>query len=234
VNRVNGPDSPQGRYHGDSMLLNAGYQTKVGKITAFGYLLDFDSIATVPAAVRDSTSTYGLRFAGERPAGKVKLTYAASYATQSDYADNPLSFDLDYLAAEFGATFKQFNAAIGTERMEGNGVKGFTTPIGTLHKFNGWADKFLGTPANGLIDDYVNVGAAFKNVAGLDSLGVIVGYHDYEAEHISADYGGEWDLSLAAKWKRATLLLKYADYSQGALVTARDTQKLWAQLEFAW
>jgi hypothetical protein len=39
VNRVYGPDSPQGRYEGDSVLLNAGYQTKVGKITAFGYLL---------------------------------------------------------------------------------------------------------------------------------------------------------------------------------------------------
>ena len=233
VNRVFGPDSPQGRYEGDSVLLNAGYQTKVGKITAFGYLLDFENIATVPAAVRDSTSTYGLRFAGEHAAGKVKLTYAASYATQSDYADNPLNFDLDYYAGEFGAVFGKFNAAIGTEHLEGNGVKGFTTPLATLHKFNGWADKFLGTPPNGLIDDYVNVGATFKNLAGLDSLGIVAGYHDYEAEHISADYGGEWDLSLAAKWKRATLMLKYADYEQGVLVTARDTQKLWAQLEFA-
>jgi hypothetical protein len=234
VNRVNGPDSPQGRYHGDGVLLNAGYQTKVGKITAFGYLLDFDSIVGVPAAVRDSTSTYGLRFAGDRPVGQVKLNYAASYATQSDYADNPLSFDLDYLAGEFGATFNQFSAAIGTERMEGNGVKGFTTPLGTLHRFNGWVDKFLTTPPNGLVDDYVNVGATFKKVAALDSLGLIVSYHDYEAEHISADYGNEWNLSLTAKWKRTTLLLKYGDYEQGVLATARNTQKLWAQVEFVW
>jgi hypothetical protein len=234
VNRVNGPDSPQGRYHGDSVLLNAGYQTKAGKITAFGYLLDFENIATVPAAVRDSTSTIGLRFAGERPAGAVKLGYSASYATQRDYADNPLSFDLDYLAAEFAATWKQFNATVGTERLEGNGVKGFTTPLGTLHKFNGWADKFLATPPNGLEDDYVTIGATVKKIAGLDSLAVIVGFHDYAAERISADYGDEWNLSLAAKFKRATLLLKYADYDQGVLATARTTQKLWAQLEFVW
>ena len=58
VNRIFGHDSPQGTYEGDSALLNASYQTKVGKITGFGYLLQFDSIVGVPAAVRDSTSTY--------------------------------------------------------------------------------------------------------------------------------------------------------------------------------
>ena len=88
------PDSPQGVYKGDGLLLNAGYQTKIGKLSAFGYLLDFEPITDIPAGlkpVRDSTSTYGLRFAGDKPAGKVKLAYAASYAaTQSDYGDNPL------------------------------------------------------------------------------------------------------------------------------------------------
>jgi hypothetical protein len=234
VNRVNGPDSPQGRYHGDSVLLNAGYQTRAGKITAFGYLLDFENIATVPAAVRDSTSTIGLRFAGEQAVGAVKLAYSASYATQKDYADNPLSFDLDYRAAEAGATWKQLNVAIGTERFEGNGAKGFTTPLGTLHKFNGWADKFLATPPNGLDDDYVTVGTTFKNVIGLDSLAAVAGFHDYAAARISADYGDEWDLSLAAKLSSATLLLKYADFDQGVLASARTTRKLWAQLEFVW
>ena len=28
----------------------------------------------------------------------------------------------------------------------------FNTPLATLHKFNGWADKFLTTPADGLTD----------------------------------------------------------------------------------
>src|SRR6185436_4931133 len=76
VNRVNGPDSPQGVYNGDGILLNAGYQTKIGKLSAFGYLLDFDPITNIPAGInpiRDSTSTYGLRFAGDKPLGKVKL-----------------------------------------------------------------------------------------------------------------------------------------------------------------
>jgi len=93
VNRIFGDDSPQGDYKGDSFLLNASYQTKLGKLTAFGYLLDFEAITGIPAGmnpIRDSTSTYGVRFAGEKPVGKIKLAYLASYATQTDYADNPL------------------------------------------------------------------------------------------------------------------------------------------------
>ncbi len=89
VNRVFGEDSPQGTYEGDTVLLNASYQTRIGKITGFGYLLEFDPIAGVPAAANDSTSTYGLRFAGEAPAGKVKIGYLASWASQSDCRREP-------------------------------------------------------------------------------------------------------------------------------------------------
>src|SRR5690349_2374957 len=174
VNRLFGEDSPQGDYDGDSVLLNASYQTKIGKFTAFTYLLDFENIAAVPAAVRDSTNTYGLRFGGEKPVGKVKLAYTASYANQADYADNPLDFKLDYLFGELTATYKQFSFGYGLERMEGNGVKGFTTPLATLHKFNGWADKFLTTPANGLDDQYLTGGVALKSVGVFDTLALNV------------------------------------------------------------
>ena len=234
VNRVFGHDSPQGNYEGDSALLNASYQTKIGKITGFGYLLDFEPLAGVPAAVRDATSTYGLRFAGEAPVGKVKLAYLASWATQTEYADNPLTFDLDYVFAEVSASFKQFGLGAGIEVLEGNGAKGFTTPLATLHKFQGWADKFLATPANGIEDVYVNASANLKAVGGLDTLGIVLSYHDYGAEHISADYGSEWNASIAAKLKKVSFMLKYADYQQGVLASARDTEKLWMQIEFIW
>jgi hypothetical protein len=123
VNRIFGPDSPQGDYEGDSLLLNASYQTRIGKFVGFGYLLDFENLVGVPAAVRDSTSTYGLRFSGEKPAGKIKISYIAAYASQTDYADNPLDFDLDYVNAEATATFKRYGLGAGIEIMEGNGVK---------------------------------------------------------------------------------------------------------------
>jgi hypothetical protein len=234
VNRVFGEDSPQGTFEGDSVLLNAGYQTKAGKFTGFGYLLRFDNIAGVPAAVRDSSSTYGLRYSFEHPAGKAKLAYVASWATQTEYGDNPLAFDLDYVTAEVTGTYKQFGLGAGIEILEGNGVKGFTTPLATLHKFQGWADKFLATPANGIEDTYVTATANLKAFGGLDTLGVVLSYHDYEAERISADYGSEFNASIAAKVKKLGFMIKYADYQQGVLAAARDTQKFWMQMEFAW
>jgi len=234
VNRVFGEKSPQGEYTGDNVLLNASYQTPVGKLTGFGYLLEFDPIAGVPAAAGDSTSTYGVRFAGEHAAGKVKLSYLASWATQSDAGENPLSFDLDYYAGELGASYQQFGFGAGIEVLGGNGAKGFTTPLATLHKFQGWADKFLTTPANGIEDVYVNASANLKAFGGLDNLGLVLSYHDYKAEHISADYGSEWNASVAAKLKKVAVMLKYADYSEGTLASARDTRKLWMQVEFNW
>ena len=234
VNRVYGPDSPQGHYEGNSGLLNVSYQTKAGKITAFSYLLDFDNLPLVPAAVRDSDRTLGLRFAGEQPVGKGKIAYAASYAQQTDYADNPLDFDLDYKFVEVVGTYDKFSLGVGTEVLEGDGVKGFTTPLGTLHKFQGWADKFLATPANGIDDKYLTAGVTLKKVGGLDSIALVAAYHDYEAQRIDADYGHEINVSLAGKIGKVAVMLKLADYEQGTLANARDTQKVWGQVEYVW
>jgi hypothetical protein len=234
VNRLFGEDSPQGDYKGDSALLNVSYQTQAGKLTAFSYLLDFENMPAVPAAVRDSTNTCGLRFGGEKPMGKVKLAYTASYARQRDYADNPLSFTLDYLFGEVTASFRQFSLGYGLEKMEGNGVKGFTTPLATLHKFNGWADKFVTTPANGLDDEYLMAGVSLKSTGVFDTLALSVSFHEYESDRSSLDYGDELNVSLAAKVKKFNLMLKFADYRQGVLASARDTQKVWGQVEYAW
>src|SRR5687767_6765093 len=99
VNRIFGRESPQGRYDGDGVLANVSYQAPFGKLTGFGYLLDFDAITDIPAAlnpVRVSNETFGARLAGERPLSKIKLGYAGTFARQSDYGSNPGNFDLDY------------------------------------------------------------------------------------------------------------------------------------------
>jgi hypothetical protein len=237
VNRVFSKDSPQGRYNGDSYTANVAYQLPIGKLTAFGYLLEFDPIAHAPAAisntaVRDSSQTYGLRFAGERPLSKVKVGYVFSYAQQSEYQDNPLNFNNDYYLGELTVTYRQYYAGIGNEVLEGNGVKGFTTPLATLHKFQGWADKFLTTPPNGIDDRYVNLGVTLKGVGPLDTLSAQASYHQYDAERGSLDYGDEADVQLQGKWHRFLGTLKYADYSADRLFT--DTTKFWAQLEYIW
>lgn len=232
VNRVFGKESLQGRYEGDSVLANVSYRFPAGKLTAFGYWLDFEPIAGAPAAVQDSSETFGLRFQGEQPLKAVKLGYVASYATQSEHADNPLTFDLDYYLAEATLSFQAYSIGVGYELLEGDGRKGFTTPLATLHKFQGWADKFLATPPNGVKDRYVNAGFTFLGVGPIEALSALASYHSYEAERISIDYGSELNAQLQAKWKRFTGIVKYADYEADHLST--DTTKFWVQLQYVW
>jgi len=232
VNRVFGKDSRQGRYEGDSLLANASWQFAVGKLTGFGYRVEIEPIAGAPAAVRDSSDTFGLRFAGERALRSAKVAYVASYANQSEHSDNPLSFDLDYYLAELSASYRQYRLGAGVEVLEGDGVKGFATPLATLHKFQGWADKFLVTPPNGIDDRYVNAGLALQRVGPLETLSILASHHWYEAEHISSRYGVETNLQIQARWRRIDAMIKYADYDADRLLT--DTAKFWIQLEYAW
>ena len=242
VNRVFGPESPQGRYKGDGFLGNLAYQTPIGKVTGFAYVLDFDPIAPpkLPAAmnpIRSSTETFGVRFAGERPLGAVKLGYAASYATQEDYGDNPLVFDLDYYLAELTGTLKQFSLTLGQEVLEGNGTVGFATPLATLHKFNGWADKFLVTPANGLDDRYATLGFAQKGLGPIETLSASLTYHSYETERAALDLGDELNVQLQAKYKRFLGTLKYSDYDATpipATTAYQDTVKYWVMVDYVW
>jgi hypothetical protein len=237
VNRVFGRDGAPGpntgRFHGSNWLANVSWQTALGKLSAFGYLVD---IHERPQPVLDSTSTYGLRLAGTRPVGIVHVSYVLSHAWQQDHADNPLAFHNDYWLAESTVALKEYSLGAGLETLQGDGTKGFTTPLGTLHKFQGWADKFLTTPPNGLQDVYAQAGYQRKSVGVLDTLGVSLVWHRYDSQRASIDYGSELDLLLQATHGRWAGQLKYADYqaSAGTPQALRDTRKLWAQVEFAW
>lgn len=237
VNRVFGPDgldgANDGRFTGDTFLANISWQLPIGKLTGFGYLVEFEQ---APVPQRDSTQTVGVRLQGEKPVSRIKLGYIASWATQQDRRGNPLDFSNDYLLAELTGSFRQYSLGIGYELLEGDGVKGFATPLATLHKFQGWADKFLATPVNGLADTYVNAGYTRKGVGPLETVSIAASWHDYESDLASIDYGSEWDVQLSARFRRFTGTLKLADYSAAATtpLAVRDTRKLWAQLDYVW
>jgi hypothetical protein len=237
VNRVFGPKgldgANDGHFTGDTFLANAAWQLPVGKLTAFSYLVEFKQL---PTPVRDTTQTFGLRLQGERPLSKIRLGYIGSWATQKDWGDNPLQFHNDYWLGELTGTFRQYSVGAGYEVLQGDGVKGFATPLATLHKFQGWADKFLATPVNGLADRYVNLGYTRKGVGPLETLGLLASWHDYESDRLGIDYGTELDLQLQARYRRLTGTVKYAVYDAAATtpLAVRDTDKLWAQLDFTW
>jgi hypothetical protein len=237
VNRVFGPHglpgSNDGRFTGDTFLANLAYQLPLGKLTGFGYLIEFEEL---PNPVRDSTQTFGARLQGEKPLARIKLGYIASWAIQSDRASNPLDFSNQYLLAELTGTFRQFSLGAGHEVLQGNGVKGFSTPLATLHRFQGWADKFLATPVNGLKDRYVNFGYLKKGLGVLETVSLAASWHKFDSQRQSINYGEELNLQLQTKYRRFSGVLKYADYNAAATtpIAVRDTRKFWAQLDFIW
>lgn len=222
VNRVSGPDegSQPANYHGGVHALNGKVELgALGALTGFGYLLDLDNARAL------SSSTYGVHWAGAyKVSDATKLNWIASYATQSDYADNPNDYDADYYLLEGGATFGAYGLKAGYEVLGGDTVPGhaFQTPLATLHAFQGWADKFLTTPAGGVEDLYLGGSATFGKL----TLNLV--WHDYKAEATDLDYGSEWNASAGWKFgKNYELLAKYADY--GADDFATDTTKAWLQ-----
>ena len=184
------------------------------KLSAYGYLLDFQNTG-------GDSKTLGLRATGETAIGEpVKVLYTLEYAKQSEYADAPATVDADYLFAELGVKTARLMASAGYETLGGDGTYGFSTPLATKHAFNGWADMFLATPADGLVDAMLTVGGS---LSGIKLQGV---YHDFSADNGGADYGTELDLLAVRKFgEHYTLGAKYADYSADSY--AVDTKKFW-------
>jgi hypothetical protein len=216
---------------GDNVFANLAYTTRVGTLTGFAYIVDQDEAPVLA----NSSQTYGARFAGAYPLSKlVKLTYAAIFASQSDYHRNPNSYHANYYLGEIGVAMKAFTLGGGYEVLgadRGVAVTSFQTPLATLHKFNGWADKFLVTPPNGLRDLYGTVGYGWKKAAGLDAIGLTAVYHHFDCDRLGLHYGNEIDAQASFKKGQYTALVKYADYSADKFAT--DTKKLWVSLEWA-
>ncbi|MEP7350688.1 MAG: alginate export family protein [Sphingorhabdus sp.] len=230
---IDGFGARQQSVDGDNVFANLSYKHKIGTLTGFAYLVDQDEAAV--SAFQMSSQTYGVRFAGAAPLSKVtKLTYAASYARQSDYHNNPNDYSADYFLGELGVEAKGFKFVGGYEVLgadSGVALTSFQTPLATLHKFNGWADKFLTTPANGLRDAYATFGYTKPKVGPFDSVAFTGAFHNYKSDRLGVHYGNEMNAQFVAKMKKYTFILKVADYQAKAFAT--DTQKFWASVEWA-
>lgn len=227
VNRVFGPDSAQGIWRDtDIHGLRASYSiNNVGTLSGYGYWLD------IPSNPASSSRTLGVRMAGELPVGKgTTLLYAAEYARQQDYGVNPNRYALNYWLFEPGVKLGPVTAKAGFESLEGNGSVALQTPLATLHAFNGWADKFLTTPANGLRDIYADVAFKVPGKGALAGLTLRGAWHDYNSTRLGIDYGSEWDALVSYPvHKKVTLTAKVARYEASAFAT--DTTKFWFQVE---
>jgi hypothetical protein len=215
IHNINGITSSDTK--GDFHLANGIYKiNKSHKVSAFAYLLDYDT------AVTNSSSTLGALYNGKFGDFLVN----ASLASQTDSGDNTNDYSAMYINAEAGYNFGPVTVLGGYELLGSDNGIGFSTPLATKHKFNGWADKFLGTPGEGLQDVYLT---AKGKVSGVKWAAT---YHDFSSDVDSIDFGSE--LNLVATYqinKNYGVLVKAANYSEGDDgVSPTDTNKVWVQL----
>lgn len=227
VHRVFGDDSPVGEWRSDSHLLNVEAPTPAGRLTTYGYLLDF---ANAPA---QSSATWGARLEGSRNLSPDwSALYALEYARQSEYGANPARFDLDYGLVSAGLKRGPLTTTLAFERLDGNGAQAFQTPLATLHAFQGWADVFLTTPRDGLRDLSATASYAIAHPPVGRSATLTASWRDIHDADGSARYGRELDVSarlvIDAHW---AIEIKGARFD-GARAAFADRDKIWAALDY--
>jgi Alginate export len=219
VQQISGASRPMDSHLAELEHVFAG----IGALRAYGYLLDWDEESQAGL----STLSYGASLAGApKLSERVTLPYRIELAQQSDAGDNPSEVNASYWRLDLGVSIGAVTVVAGYELLGGDPSRGaFSTPLATLHGFNGWADKFLTTPANGLEDLSLSAAAAL----GRWKLEGAV--HEYSADAGGASWGSELDLQIVytAPWKQS-FAAKASFYDADDWAT--DTDKLWLYTEW--
>lgn len=229
---VTGPCSPDLSLSGQALNLVYRHSPAL-QLVGYGYWLDF----SLDTAARRDTRTLGLRGTGRWPlkADGLGLDYTLEAARQQAHGQSPASVNLRYQLYELGVSRKPHHLKLGYEVLGGNGQHGFQTPLASLHAFQGWADVFLATPANGVRDAYLTLGTTLKTITLQAAL------HDYRADAVNVDYGREWNVQATRplmKLHGKPLLagVKAARYEAEGFPLAAgqpyDSTKLWAWLQW--
>lgn len=219
----------------EAPIVNFKYTGLPVKLEAYYYDLKFSD---APAL---SNTTFGIRGNGAYPiSDSTKLIYTAEFATQEEGNNATTAYDANYYLVEGGfktkfkdSFIKSLMAKVSYEVLESDNGVGFKTPLATGHAYQGWADKFLATPAGGIEDTYFTAVAT-----GPYATKLIVSYHMLEAETGSFDYGDELDIWLTKKFaKKYTVGIKYSDYDASSDAgnvggPSNDITKFWAYFAF--
>jgi len=219
----------------ESAFLHAHYNAMPElQLSAYGYLLGHQVFGS---------DTYGLM-----ASGKIGMfNYIAEAATQQDasldYESNGKpDVDAMYFRGDISTTYNGFIFGAAYESLgdaDGN-THGFTTPFATLHKWQGFADVFLGYTAisntYGLDDLYGKVGYTNQKYGTL-----LAFYHTFSAQetlpNTSDNAGDELDLLYTYNFSNGLNFLAKAAFFSGesdsVIASAQnDVTKYWVQLDY--
>ena len=216
-------------------LLNAAYQWSPGNnLIGYGHFHEQKTTASATGFADSSNRILGLRADGAYPLNETfKLLYTAEYAKQNDYADGDARINAEYIRAGIGAGWAKYYLRIDHELLSSNnGAYGFQTPLGTNHLFQGWADLFLTTPAQGMRDTFVSAGAT------LGKAKLLTEYHDFKSDVGGIHFGTELDFGVTYPLAKGLHgRFEYARFREDdvlapAAARKRDTDKLWVTLTY--
>lgn len=228
---IDGTGARQRAVGGDNVFANLSWASPIGTLTGFGYWVDQDEAAV--QGFRLSSRTFGVRLAGSRMMGKAELAYQLSHARQSDMGRNSNDYSAAYWLADLSMDLNGPKLGVGYEVLgadDGVVLTSFQTPLGTNFKFQGWADKYLATPPDGVRDLYVSAGWGWKAIGPAKTVTLQAAWHRYDSDRLTRHYGDELNLMASAKLGKSTASVRFADYRADGFAT--DTRKFWLQLDW--
>ena len=177
INEIDGDRNGDRQYH----MINAEYELNEScQASAFAYLQRNDGDGL------NKLDTFGLRAWGK---GET-LSHDLIIAVQRDAYYGSAFGSVDIEGVNFGAGVEYISG--GNETNER-----FQTLNGTAHKFNGWADQFLGTGGGlegGLIDAYCQVSGMATEKLKLKGVYHWFNTADETAAGFDGEYGHEFDV----------------------------------------
>ncbi len=217
---------------GNNIFATLGTSFSTVTVKGFAFLIDQDQFGRR----QFSSQTYGLRAGAKFPlTDDIELAAGASYAKQWDWKENPNNYGADYWLIDTSLTYGKLTLSGAYEVLGADGgapSTSFQTPLATGHKFQGWADKFLTTPANGIRDLSGGIGYALGKVGILGPVNLVGVYHQFDSDKGSLDYGHEWDAQITVKPRPDLVFIaKYASYNADSFAT--DTDKIWVEFDYA-
>ncbi|MDF1810883.1 MAG: alginate export family protein [Verrucomicrobiales bacterium] len=226
VNRIFGSDvffAPHTDFEGDTHLVNVKLKSlPLGTLTGYAYSMDL----TNRAGSATSNTSLGLSLAGD--VFDTSASYYLEYAHQTDAHNSPRNY-----AANYGHGYLSYpiceNLKLtgGLEYLGSDNNVGYQFPLGTNHKFNGFADVFLATPPVGLINPYVSLATTLPC-----DIGAALFYHHFENEDWDLEFGNEIDLVLTKKINDRISLLGKGAYYMGSVDTTPDLTRMSIELNY--
>lgn len=221
ANRIFGRESSFGDWEMDGHAAGAAWAGwAAGKLTGYGYLFDIDDRPDL------SSQTYGVRWEayGFDMQGW-RFKYIAEAAWQSDYGNHRGGYDAEYYLLKPSLSNGPVTFTAGHEVLGAQGGTGFSTPLATLHRHQGFTDIFNTTPPDGVRDMMADINYQRTDILPFEIVGVWGGAHHFSAADGGNNYGQEYYLAGAVSYQGVTTEVKAAAYDAKGF--SADTKKLW-------